>query len=431
MPDSLKCSFFSLLHSSNLLSFPRHQSARHHRLLACVSMTLLLLLVTQFPTDAFITREYTLQEVLEACTNIVRGTITSVDTKRLRAKVRVDENIKGKTQFKEIKINIAVGQQKFPQQLIQKFRVNAPILIFYARKGPKIESVGHTAETWFQTFADAQSDLSKTWWNFTHIEIYMHRTYAGDTPGLERLVRDTLSGKSWPGVPKGAVRVLALTGNGAPPIQGQVTIQGLTATAEFLALRKTRSVGKIPVAYQPTRDRNLPNLEKAHILWLGQRELGINGKNLLPSKTEQRIRNFVRSGGVAIITGQDSDVGKPCGTGWLSEKLTGVERNSWRDFKVMSAGKSLFQKPNAIQSGQLSLDDTWVGWNKKFNILATSPDGKDIVVAALPYGNGLYLITALYNRDETQVKQNAPLIQNLIHYTVNWIRKHGDRSIGS
>ena len=395
-----------------------------------MALCLLLLLGVPQSSDAFIQREYTLQEVLDACTNVVKGKVSSVDTKRQRVKVEVLENLKGKTQFKEIKINIAVGQQNFPKELMAKMEVNAPILIFYARKGRKVECLGHTNGTWFQTFADVQPDINNTWWNFTHIEIHMPRTYDGKTLGLEGLVRDTLSGKAWPGASEKALRVLVLTGNGAPSVAGQIPT-GRSSTSEFLALRKLQSVGKIPVAYQPTQDRNLPQLEKAHVVWLGQREVGVDGGSKLPAETEQRLRNFVRRGGVVIVGGQDSDQGKPCGTGWMPEPLTGIELNTWTDFRVTKEGQSLFAKPNPVKSGQLHLDDSWVGWNSKFEILAASSDDQQIVVAALPHGNGLYLITALYTSNETQAKRNMPLMHNLIHHAADWVQKHGGRSVGS
>jgi hypothetical protein len=49
----------------------------------------------------------------------------------MTAKVRVEENLKGKGEFQEIKINISTGQGNFPQKMIQKFEVGLPMIIFY------------------------------------------------------------------------------------------------------------------------------------------------------------------------------------------------------------------------------------------------------------------------------------------------------------
>ena len=60
-------------------------------------------LFTVSQTQAFIARHYTLQEVLAECSNVVFGTVTSVNQKRMTAKVKVEENLKGKSDFQEIK----------------------------------------------------------------------------------------------------------------------------------------------------------------------------------------------------------------------------------------------------------------------------------------------------------------------------------------
>ena len=209
-------------------------------------------------THAFIARHYTLQEVLAECSNIVFGTVTSVNQKRMTAKVKVEENLKGKSKFKEIKINLSTGQGNFPEKMIKKFKAGEPIIIFYKREGRRIPSLGHVDGTWFQTFAQDRSDKSRVWWNFTHIEIYMHRTYKGSTPDFQRLVRDTLAGRIKPADKRrskveslaeasaGVVRVLVLSGN--------------RFNVEFSTISAVNPVGGSQVVYQRTKDRNLPDL---------------------------------------------------------------------------------------------------------------------------------------------------------------------------
>ena len=126
------------------------------------------------------------------------GTVTSVNQKRMTAKVKVEENLKGESDFQEIKINLSTGQGNFPQKMIKKFKAGKPIIIFYKKEGRRIPSLGYVDDTWFQTFAQDRSDKSRVWWNFTHIEIYMHRTYKGSTPDFQKLVRDTLAGRIKP-----------------------------------------------------------------------------------------------------------------------------------------------------------------------------------------------------------------------------------------
>ena len=390
-------------------------------------LSFIMLLGVQFlfaisQTQAFIARHYTLQEVLAECSNVVFGTVTSVNQKRMTAKVKVEENLKGKSTFKEIKINLSTGQGNFPEKMIKKFKAGKPIIIFYKREGRRIPSLGHVDGTWFQTFAQDRSDKSRVWWNFTHIEIYMHRTYKGSTPDFQRLVRDTLAGRIKPADKRrskveslaeasaGVVRVLVLSGN--------------RFNVEFSTISAFNSVGKRDVVYQRTKDRNLPSLINADILWLGQGEI-CEERYRLNKEREKKIKAFVKRGGVVIVSGQDSDDDRPCATGWIPEPMKGVERMGRSDFEPTRAAGTLFSEPNEIQFGDVFLDDAWTKWSDKYTILATTNDGKEIAFATLEYGEGMYLITSLQNETSANIFINYQIIENLIYYAVKWL---GDKS---
>ena len=433
---------------------------------------------------AFITREYTLKEVLDESTNIVSGRVISADQKRMRAIVEVQENLKNKSEFKQIKMNIAVGQTRpkltSPQMMMAKLAEGLPIIIFYQKNRRELAALGYVSGTWFQLFATDQANKDKVWWRHTHIEVYMHRTFSGTTANLYQVVKDTLTGKMWAGTSRNAVKVLILTGNGAKPVSSEEATGKITATAEFLTLRKFNEVGWHTVAYQETKDRQLPGLEKAQILWIGHREIGNNGYHL-SQDTEDRIKHFVEKSGIVILSSQDSDPDKPCEDGWSPEPILGVEGQRRSDFQVISpsagiqkrlgrlkqkpksrrasvvpflpqglsvtkgrsepvvhrelekkrrpnsidllaAGQILFQKPNVVKSGQIVLDDTWTKWSKKYTVLATTNSGNDIALATLKWGRGIYLITALHNATERDVKANAPLMENVIHFAVNHLK---------
>ena len=375
-----------------------------------------LLAVSQ--TQAFIARHYTLQEVLAECSNIVFGTVTSVNQKRMTAKVKVEENLKGESDFKEIKINLSTGQGNFPQKMIKKFKAGKPIIIFYKREGRRIPSLGHIDGTWFQTFGQDRSDKSRVWWNFTHIEIYMHRTYKGSTPDFQRVVRDTLAGRIKPKKARsskveslaeasaGAVRVLVLSGN--------------RFNVEFPTISAFNPVGGSQVVYQRTKDRNLPALKHADILWLGQGEI-CEERYRLNKEREKRIKAFVKRGGVVIVSGQDSDEDRPCPTGWTPEPMKGVERMGRTDFEPTRAAGTLFSEPNEIEFGDVFLDDAWTKWSDEYTILATTNDKKEIAFASLEYGEGMYLITSLQNETSANVFINYQIIENLIHLAVKWL----------
>jgi len=376
--------------------------------------------------QSFIAREYTLQEVLDACTNIAFGRAESVDREKQRVVVKLEENVKGKSKFSHIKINVAVGdvrgKQTSPDMLMEKFKVELPVIIFYKDKGANFEGLGYVSGTWFQIFGADKPDKNSVWWNFTHLEVYMHRTFSGSTEEFQKVIEASLAGKKWATARRGDVKVLALTGNGAPPVLGQAAPGTVTATAEFLTLRKFNKVGKWNVAYQETKDRDLSGLHDAQILWIGVDEIGKDGYHL-SKKAEDRIKSFVRRGGVVIITSQDSDAPDGlCGNGWIPEPIKGVEEQARRDFKPTNHAGSIFERPNSVKTGTVHLDDTWTEWSKKYKILATTNGGKNIALAMLQYGKGMYLVTALHNETEAYAEANAPLMENIIHFSVKWLK---------
>lgn len=395
-------------------------------------LTIFLLCVVIFSlfraesAHSFIQREYTLQEVIDACTNVAFGKVESADTQKQRAVVKLEENIKGESPFSHIKINAAVGQrtkETSPEMLMEKFKAGLPVIIFYQLVGSNLNGLGYVSGTWFQIFGTDAPDKNRIWWNFSHLEIYMHRTYQGSTEDFQKVVRKAISGEKWPDASQDDVKVLVLTGTGAPPAPGDMFSAGTTkATAEYLTLKKFDKVDKWRIAYQDTSDKNLPDLHEAHILWIGVDEIGKDGY-LLNNKAEERIKSFVRRGGVVIVSSQDSDApNKLCGSGWIPEAIVGVEEDSRRDFNPTGQAGDIFSKPNAIKSGQPHLDDTWTGWSKNYRILATTDSGRSIALATLQYGKGMYLVTAICNDNAEFAKNNAPLMENIMHFSVKQLK---------
>ena len=176
--------------------------------------------------------------------------------------------------------------------------------------------------------------------------------------------------------------------------------------------------------FQKTKKRDLTELGHADILWIGQGEIR-EQKYTLTGKQENRIKAFVKRGGVVIVSGQDSDDGRPCGVGWITERLEGVERWGRNDFQPTRAASDLFSNPNEIQSGDVFIDDTWSNWSDAYTILATTNGGKDIAVAMLAHGRGMYLVTGLQNETRANVFVNHPMLENLLHFAVKWLNNSG------
>jgi len=161
---------------------------------------MMLVMLTAFSVfnsaKAMIEREYKLQEILDASTNLLFGKVISADKQRMRAVIQVEENLKGTSEFEKINVNIAVGQGRgkltSPEMLMKRFKVGLPVIIFYERNANKIGSLGYISGTWFQTFATIKVDKSRTWWDFTHIEARMPRTFTGSTEDFQILLREAI-----------------------------------------------------------------------------------------------------------------------------------------------------------------------------------------------------------------------------------------------
>ena len=372
---------------------------------------------------AFIEREYTIREVLDACTNIVFGEVKSVDKGRLRGVVTVEKDVKGKSELKEIKMNFATGHYKrgtSPEKMVRLLKPGMPIIVFY-REHYGIDSMCFIDNTWFQMRA-YRGGYSGSWWTFTHIDPMMSRTFDGKTKAFQKIVLDMLAGKMWVAAPKDAIKVLVLTGNSTHPTWSQTPVYTNTATYEYQAVRSLKEVGKRAIAHEPTKEHKLPQLENADILWIGYEEISSYGHYLLSDEVEKKIKNFVKKGGIVVVTGQDSSAEKPCGVGWLQGKLKGVESPPTQHFAVTEKGESLFSIPNVIESGKIFIDDAWVDWDRKDEIFATTKDNKELVVGARRYGKGLYIITSLRNDSQYTTSMNKALMENIMHYAVSQLK---------
>ncbi|MCY3723372.1 MAG: hypothetical protein OXG97_14210 [Candidatus Poribacteria bacterium] len=375
----------------------------------CLSSLLVasILMLTQAPVEGYIAKRYTIRQIVAESTNVVFGTVSEVNVKRRTAKVKVEENLKGTSEFKEIRIRFDVykGEADHRDEIIHFLKAGEPVIVFYLKAGGRIDSLAHTRGRWFQTQVTAKNKERTEWgwWLFTHFEKYLNRDKVSrrdSTPDFQEELRNLLSGD--------ALELLLLKTD--------------RYDSEQRAIAELDAVADFGFVYHATTDRNLPALREADILWIGFRSLS-EGRYRLNRKQENRIKNFVKNGGIVIASGQDSDKEHPCGSGWLPEPLTGVESPSRNDFQTTSRAGELFKTPNRIRSGQLALDDSWRGWNEKYEILATTNAGKEIVVAKLKHGKGMYIVTNLRNQSRSQVSKNRRMLENLVHFAVRFLEE--------
>ena len=381
--------------------------------------------ITTAPALGFIEREYTIREVLDACTNIVFGEIESVNKTRYQTIVKVNEDLKGKSSTTELKFNLATGHYKqgsSPQKLVRLLKPGMPIIVFYRASNYGVDSMCFIDKTWFQMRGYNRRSQS-SWWSFTHIDPMMSRTFDGKTVAFQKVVRDMLDGKMWVMATDSTLKAYVLTGNSTSPTWGQTHLETNSMTYEYQALRNIKKIGKRPVAFEYTKVRTLPHLKDADILWIGYEEISSYGRYLLSKNTEQAIKDYVKNGGIVVVSGQDSTPNKPCGIGWLDGKLKGVESPPKRVFIKSENADELFSTPNKIQSGKIYIDDAWTEWQADDEIFATTPDTNELVVGARKYGNGLYIITSLRNDNQYTVSMNKALMENILHFAASKIQK--------
>ncbi|MCG9130652.1 hypothetical protein J5I95_03120 [Candidatus Poribacteria bacterium] len=367
-------------------------------------LTAALLLINPPTSESYIAKRYSVPQILNESSNILFGTVSEVNTKRRTAKIKVERYLKGEAEFSEIKIRLDVykGEADHREEAMRLMKLDAPIIVFYLREGRRIDSLAHVSGKWFQTQTTKQGN-EWGWWLFTHTEKYLNRDKVSRRDSTVNFQKE----------------LDAMLGEDAIQLH---FLRTDSYREEYPAISSINSIGDRWISYDGTTNRDLPRLNKADILWLGFRTLSRDGKYRLNQEQEKRIREFVKNGGVVIASGQDSDDNRPCESGWLSEPLNGVESSQRNDFQPTSDAGELFTVPHRIRSGQLALDDSWSGWNQKYQVLATTNSGKEIVVAKLRYGKGMYLITNLRNSQKKEVSKNRPMLENLVHFAVEFLK---------
>ena len=152
---------------------------------------------------------YSLQQVMDASHVIAGGEIESVNVKDRTAVIRLRKTFKGENAFTRIRMNVAVGQEWYPEALMHRLKPGEPVLVFYdVEQGRELRLLGHTAGIWFQLFATVSPNPDDIWWRFTHVEIMFNRTFEGLTPDLTRIVGDALAGRAPPPPPNPEVQTL-------------------------------------------------------------------------------------------------------------------------------------------------------------------------------------------------------------------------------
>jgi hypothetical protein len=148
--------------------------------------------------DGYVEGVLSLQYVISESEVVVEGTVSKVDRENQTAELKIGRSLKGKCAYDVIRMNLGVGQAWHPEALRRHLVVGAPALMFY--------NAGRQSQTYlnrffFQLYGDPAAPPDQAWWNFTHVEIKMNRTFNGSVAELSDLVQKVLAGRAKPPPP--------------------------------------------------------------------------------------------------------------------------------------------------------------------------------------------------------------------------------------
>jgi hypothetical protein len=148
---------------------------------------LVLVALALQPAGAYVEERYTLPRVLNESTNIILLKVEKVNKERKLIYYKKIADIKGKHPTDVIKHNVGVGGfNEKEKRLPIEWAEPGKIAIMFHNGGASETCIG---TYWYQCYAGGE------WWNHSHGEPYMCRTYCGDIDGLKAAVEKLLKGE--------------------------------------------------------------------------------------------------------------------------------------------------------------------------------------------------------------------------------------------
>jgi outer membrane protein assembly factor BamB len=168
----------------------------------------LLLLGFVQPVQAVIQRLTPLKEVLAESQLIFTVKVDSVDADKPAFVLTVDEQLKGKTAFEKMSVNLSgdseAKKDKQTAALLKRVAPKMSLVVFALQQDKKYTAFAYSNGTWFQMIGE--TDGATVRWSFTHCEPYLRRTFKGSTADLRQIVVDGLAEKKDPPDPDPKVK---------------------------------------------------------------------------------------------------------------------------------------------------------------------------------------------------------------------------------
>src|SRR5436190_5867080 len=148
---------------------------------------LLVVLLAGRPSPAYVEARYSLGKIVKESTNIVLVKVEKVNKERKLIYYKKVADLKGVHPDNDIRHNVGVGgfnaaEQKAPIEWAEPGK----LAIFFHNGNASETCIG---KYWYQAYSGGQ------WWNHSHGEPYLCRSYCGDIDGLKAAVEKLLKGE--------------------------------------------------------------------------------------------------------------------------------------------------------------------------------------------------------------------------------------------
>jgi outer membrane protein assembly factor BamB len=174
-----------------------HEMDRRRGLSLTIGLVLALACLPA-PAQAFIEKLTNLGDVISQSDLIFLAKVESVDPAKPSTVLTFQQDLKGKSDVRRMPINLTGDKEKHTPQLLKRLAPGLPVVVFLTDlpDSNKKQVLVFSNGCWFQVLG--HPDGQATRWAFTHIEIYLRRTFAGTTAEMQQLVTDALAGKKKP-----------------------------------------------------------------------------------------------------------------------------------------------------------------------------------------------------------------------------------------
>jgi outer membrane protein assembly factor BamB len=153
--------------------------------------------------QALITKLTPLSFLMEESQFILTAKVDSIDADKPSLVLTVDEQLKGKADFKRLPVLLkgdetAVKNDETPK-ILKRVAPKLPLLLFIKKTDEAYSAFAYTNGTWFHL--TGTEDDGKVKWSFTHCEPFLRKTFKGPTADLKQVVADVIAGKKKPPAP--------------------------------------------------------------------------------------------------------------------------------------------------------------------------------------------------------------------------------------